>query len=104
VEQSPLRPTPPRFFELTRTPILESRPELRAQYFVLSRWGGSGAALGSGVTVLLEVGLDRFFGVTPGMTYMAHRHVSMVSCCFVVASLVMLGRFLMMACRMRQVL
>jgi hypothetical protein len=54
--------------------------------------------------VLLQVGLHCLFGVAPGMTYMAHRDVSMVGCGFVAASLVMLGRFLVMTCRMRKVL
>jgi hypothetical protein len=59
--------------------------------------------LGTGTTVLLDMGLHRF-GVASGMNYVTHRDVSMVCCCFVASRLMMLGSFLVMTSRMRKVL
>jgi hypothetical protein len=59
--------------------------------------------LGTGATVLLDVGLDCLFSVASGMNDVARRDVSMVSGCFMASSLVMLGGFLVMPRRMRKV-
>jgi hypothetical protein len=50
------------------------------------------------------MGLHRLFGVASGMNYVARRDVSVVCCCFVASSLMMLGSFLVMTRRMRKVL
>ena len=57
--------------------------------FVLSRFGGSGAALANGATVLLDVALHCLFVAASGMRYVARRDVSMAYCCFMASSLVM---------------
>jgi hypothetical protein len=59
--------------------------------------------LGTGATVLLNMGLHCLFGLASGMNQMAHSDVSMVSRCFVAASLMMFGSFLMMMRRIRKV-
>ena len=52
--------------------------------------------------MLFEMGLDRLFSVSPAVNYVAPRCVSMM-CSFLVSSgLMMLGRFPVMACSMRQ--
>jgi uncharacterized membrane protein len=73
-----------------------NKPAAAAHFgYVLSRFSGQRAA------VLVLHGL---FGVASGMTYVAHRHVSMVCRCFVASSLVMLGSFLVMMRPMQKVL
>jgi hypothetical protein len=63
----------------------------------------SAALLGTRTTVLLDMGLHCLFGVASSMNHMSHRGVSMVRRCFVASSLVMLGGFLVMMRRMREV-
>jgi len=58
--------------------------------------------LGTGTSVLLNMGLYCLFGVASGVNYVARRDVSMVCRCFVTPSLVMLGGFLVMMRRMRK--
>ena len=52
--------------------------------------------------VLFEMGLDRLFSVSPAVNYVAPRYVSMMCSLLVSPGLVMLGRFPVMACGMRQ--
>jgi hypothetical protein len=53
--------------------------------------------------VLRDMSLHCFFGVTSSVKCMAHRDVSMMCRGFVAPSLVMLGSFFVMMCRMLQV-
>jgi hypothetical protein len=64
----------------------------------------SAALLGSGATVLRDMGLRCLFRVVSRVNYMARRGMSMVRRGFVASSLVMLGGFLVMRSRMFQVL
>jgi len=50
------------------------------------------------------MGLHRLFSVSPAVNYVAPSYVSMVCSLFVTSGLVMLGRFPVMACGMRQML
>jgi len=50
------------------------------------------------------MGLHRLFSVSPAVNYVAPSHVSMVSSLLVTSGLVMLSRFPVMACGMRDVL
>ena len=50
------------------------------------------------------MGLHRFFSVSPAVNYVASSYVSMVGSLLVTSGLVMLGRFPVMACGMRQML
>ena len=52
--------------------------------------------------VLFEMGLNRFFSVSCCVNYVAPSYVSMVGSLLVTSSLVMLGRFPMVASGMRQ--
>ena len=52
--------------------------------------------------VLFEMGLDRLFSVSPAVNYVAPRYVSMMCSLLVSSGLMMLGRFPVMACSMRQ--
>lgn len=54
--------------------------------------------------VLLDMRLHCLFGVVSSLNYMARRDVSMMCCCFVASSLVMLGSFLVMMRRVLQAL
>jgi hypothetical protein len=54
--------------------------------------------------MLLCMGFDCLFGVAPRMDHMSHRGVGMVRRCFMASSLVMLGSFLVMMRRVREVL
>jgi hypothetical protein len=56
-----------------------------------------------GATVFLDMRLHCLFGVTLRMNHMAHRSVSMMCRCFMASGLVMLGGFLVMMRRMREV-
>jgi hypothetical protein len=56
-----------------------------------------------GATVFLDMGLHCLFSVASRMNHMSHRGVRMVCRCFVASSLVMLGGFLVMVRRMREV-
>jgi hypothetical protein len=59
--------------------------------------------LGTGTTVLVNVGLHCLFGVASSVNYMTRRHVGMVCRRFVTSSVVVLGSFLVMMSRMRKV-
>jgi hypothetical protein len=50
------------------------------------------------------MGLHRLFSVSPAVNYVAPSYVSMVCSLLVTSGLVMLGRFPVMACGMRQML
>ena len=50
------------------------------------------------------MGLHRLFSVSPAVKYVASSYVSMVCSLLVTSGLVMLGRFPVMACGMRQML
>jgi hypothetical protein len=52
--------------------------------------------------MLFEMGLNRLFSVSPAVNYVAPRYVSMMCSLLVSPGLVMLGRFPVMACGMRQ--
>ena len=54
--------------------------------------------------VVFEMGLHRLFSVSPAVNYVAPSYVSMVCGLLVTSCLVMLGRFPVMACGMRQML
>ena len=56
-----------------------------------------------GAAVFLDMGLHCLFGVASRMNHMSHRGMSMVCRCFVASSLVMLGGFIVMPRRMREV-
>jgi hypothetical protein len=55
-------------------------------------------------TVVFEMGLHRLFSVSPAVNYVAPSYVSMVCGLLVTSCLVMLGRFPVMVCGMRQML
>ena len=52
--------------------------------------------------VLFEMGLHRLFSVSPAVNYVAPSHVSVVCSLLVTSCLVMLGRFPVMTCGVRQ--
>jgi hypothetical protein len=54
--------------------------------------------------VLFQMGLHRLFSVSPAVNYVAPSCVSVVCSLLVTSCLVMLGRFPVMACGMRQML
>ena len=54
--------------------------------------------------VIFEMGRHRLFSVSPAVNYVAPSYVSMVCSLLVTSGLVMLGRFPVMACGMRQML
>ena len=56
-----------------------------------------------GTIVFLDMGLHSLFSVASRMNHMSHRGVSMVCRCFMASSLVMLGGFVVMMRRMREV-
>ena len=52
--------------------------------------------------MLFEMGLNRLFSVSPAVNYVTPRYVSMMCSLLVSPGIVMLGRFPVMACGMRQ--
>ena len=52
--------------------------------------------------MLFEMGLHRLFSVSSAVNYVAPRYVSMMCSLLVSCCLMMLGRFPVMACSMRQ--
>ena len=58
--------------------------------------------LGIIFAVIFEMGLNRLFSVSPAVNYVSPRYMSMMCSLLVSSGLMMLGRFPVMTCSMRQ--